>query len=72
MYWTPVMADEQPLLNVKGLRIGFPGPGSKLIEVVKGIDFSVGTEKVALVASPAPASHSPHVRCWALWQARVR
>ncbi|MCR8717080.1 ABC transporter ATP-binding protein [Pseudomonas syringae] len=43
------MADEQPLLNVKGLRIGFPGPGSELIEVVKSIDFSVGTEKVALV-----------------------
>ncbi|WP_137984369.1 ATP-binding cassette domain-containing protein, partial [Pseudomonas viridiflava] len=43
------MAHESSLLDVKGLRIGFPGPGSDLIEVVKGIDFTIGTETVALV-----------------------
>ncbi|CAM3364015.1 peptide ABC transporter ATP-binding protein [Pseudomonas floridensis] len=43
------MADESSLLEVRGLRIAFPGPEAQPIEVVKGIDFTVGTEKVALV-----------------------
>ncbi|WP_122574584.1 ABC transporter ATP-binding protein [Pseudomonas viridiflava] len=43
------MAHESSLLDVKGLRIGFPGHGPDLIEVVKGIDFTIGAETVALV-----------------------
>ena len=43
------MLREETLLDVRGLRVRFPGPSAELIEVVKGIDFTVGTEKVALV-----------------------
>ncbi|WP_397452919.1 ABC transporter ATP-binding protein [Pseudomonas sp. NA-150] len=43
------MALNDGLLDVRGLRIGFPGYDGTSVEVVKGIDFSVGTEKVALV-----------------------
>ncbi|GFM64286.1 ABC transporter ATP-binding protein [Pseudomonas cichorii] len=43
------MARDETLLDVRGLRIGFPGPDGQRIDVVKGIDFTLGTEKVALV-----------------------
>ncbi|MFS2092937.1 ABC transporter ATP-binding protein [Pseudomonas sp. Pseusp11] len=43
------MARDETLLDVRGLRVGFPGTGTQLIEVVKGIEFTVGAEKVALV-----------------------
>lgn len=43
------MARDETLLDVRGLRVGFPGPDAQRIDVVKGIDFTVGTEKVALV-----------------------
>ncbi|GFM84895.1 ABC transporter ATP-binding protein [Pseudomonas cichorii] len=43
------MVRDETLLDVRGLRVGFPGPDAQRIDVVKGIDFTVGTEKVALV-----------------------
>ncbi|AHF67699.1 ABC transporter ATP-binding protein [Pseudomonas cichorii] len=43
------MARDETLLDVRGLRVSFPGPDAQRIDVVKGIDFTVGTEKVALV-----------------------
>ncbi|MCV4342965.1 ABC transporter ATP-binding protein [Pseudomonas capsici] len=43
------MVRDETLLDVRGLRIGFPGPDGQRIDVVKGIDFTLGTEKVALV-----------------------
>nr|WP_231653511.1 ATP-binding cassette domain-containing protein [Pseudomonas californiensis] len=43
------MLRDDNLLDVRGLRVGFPGSGAQMNEVVKGIDFTVGTEKVALV-----------------------
>lgn len=43
------MARDETLLDVRGLRIGFPGPDGQRIDVLKGIDFTLGTEKVALV-----------------------
>lgn len=43
------MALDDSLLEVRGLRVWFPGRDGEPIEVVKGIDFTVGTEKVALV-----------------------
>lgn len=43
------MVRDETLLDIRGLRIGFPGPDDQRIDVVKGIDFTLGTEKVALV-----------------------
>lgn len=43
------MALNDSLLDVRGLRVRFPGRDGEPVEVVKGIDFTVGTEKVALV-----------------------
>ncbi|MCV4276025.1 ABC transporter ATP-binding protein [Pseudomonas capsici] len=43
------MVRDETLLDIRGLRIGFPGPDGQRIDVVKGIDFTLGTEKVALV-----------------------
>ena len=43
------MVHDETLLEVRGLRVGFPGHDAQFIEVVKGIDFTLGTEKVALV-----------------------
>ncbi|GFM79241.1 ABC transporter ATP-binding protein [Pseudomonas cichorii] len=43
------MARDETLLDVRGLRVSFPGPDAQRIDIVKGIDFTVGTEKVALV-----------------------
>lgn len=43
------MVRDETLLDIRGLRVGFPGPDGQRIDVVKGIDFTLGTEKVALV-----------------------
>ncbi|QZP30442.1 ABC transporter ATP-binding protein [Pseudomonas sp. DR48] len=43
------MVRDETLLDVRGLRVGFPVAGARFVEVVKGIDFAVGTEKVVLV-----------------------
>ena len=43
------MVRDETLLDIRGLRIGFPGTDGQRIDVVKGIDFTLGTEKVALV-----------------------
>ncbi|GFM70513.1 ABC transporter ATP-binding protein [Pseudomonas cichorii] len=43
------MVRDETLLDIRGLRVGFPGPDDQRIDVVKGIDFTLGTEKVALV-----------------------
>ncbi len=43
------MANNETLLEVRGLRVGFTDINSEPHEVVKGIDFTLGTEKVALV-----------------------
>jgi len=49
MFWILAMALNDSLLDVRGLRVRFPGRDGEPVEVVKGIDFTVGTEKVALV-----------------------
>jgi peptide/nickel transport system ATP-binding protein len=43
------MALDDSLLDVRGLRVRFAGRDGESVEVVKGIDFKVGTERVALV-----------------------